>query len=241
MELLSLPPYITESHLQQNVFGHLSCVHRLWKALALLGTQHGRSSAGDTEMYFARLSEQPHTLIHLQKHNCAWGKWSAAMFLSGLQRKPKVVLVTHVMELTHNGRICHPDTPCFLTLSLPVQGNAPLQSPHNPFLPSSNTTLTQVSLSSVTAHHRTEPQELLHTHVQDDSHSSRHPYLQSQVTRSPRIAQELYTEPWDSPETAVWQRHVLNATQLSINLKLQKWKIRLSIFYHNKEKLEHLS
>lgn len=100
--------YITESHLQQNVFGHLSCVHRLWKALALLGTQHGRSSAGDSEMYFARLSEQPHTLIHLQKHNCAWGKWSAAMFLSGLQRKPKVVLVTHVMELTHNGRICHP-------------------------------------------------------------------------------------------------------------------------------------
>lgn len=34
-----------------------------------------------------------------------------------------------------------PDTPCFITLSLPVQGNAPLQPPHNPFLPSSNTTL----------------------------------------------------------------------------------------------------
>lgn len=50
----------------------------------------------------------PHALIHLQKHNCAWGKWLAAMFLSGLQRKPKVVLVTHVMELTRNGRICHP-------------------------------------------------------------------------------------------------------------------------------------
>lgn len=86
-----------------------------------------------------------------------------------------------------------PDTPCFITLSLPVQGNASLQSPHNSFLPSSNTTLMQVSLSSVTVHHRKEPQKLLHTHVQNDSHSSRHPYLQSQVTRSPRIEQELYT------------------------------------------------
>lgn len=66
----SLSPYITESHSQQNVFGHLSCVHRLWKALALLGSQHGRSSVGDTEMYFAYVClNNPTGTSHLQKHN----------------------------------------------------------------------------------------------------------------------------------------------------------------------------
>lgn len=74
--------------------------------------------------------------------------------------------------------------------------------PHNPFPPSPNTTLMQVSLFSVTVHHRTDPQKLLHTHVQNDSHSSRHPYLQSQVTRSPRIAQELYTRTLRQPRVS---------------------------------------
>lgn len=188
----SLSPYITESHLQQNVFGHLSCIHRLWKALALLGSQHGRSSVGDTEMCFAHVCLNNPTRTNPSTKAQLWGKWSAAMFLSGLQRKPKVVLVTHVMELTMEESLS-PQHTLFHNTESSCPGQCSTAVPHNPFPPSPNTTLMQVSLFSVTVHHRTDPQKLLHTHVQNDSHSSRHPYLQSQVTRSPRIAQELYT------------------------------------------------
>lgn len=135
MELLSVSLHHWKS-LTANVFGHLSCVHHLWKALALLGSQRGRSSVGATEMYFAHVCLNNPTRTNPSTKAQLWGKWSAAMFLSGLQRKPKVVLVTHVMELTHNGRIfVTPDTPYSITLTLPVRGNAPLQSHTTPFFP----------------------------------------------------------------------------------------------------------